>query len=152
AYDPFVLGIDPNASDYRIYALTPPADVDGVRASGRRSLLATLDDAERRLDAPGPSSAMRNLYERAFSLLSAGRAREAFNLDLEPARVRDRYGRHTQEQSTLLARRLVEAGVPFVSVFSHTAVEQNSWDTHNNHYNLVSRELAPPADQCFSAL
>jgi uncharacterized protein (DUF1501 family) len=65
--------------------------------------------------------------------------------------VRDRYGRHLQGQSTLLARRLVEAGVPFVSVFSHVDVDRGSWDTHQNH-NARVRDLLPPADQAFSAL
>src|SRR5262249_38144251 len=59
---------------------------------------------------------------------------------------RDRYGRHTMGQGALLARRLVEAGVPFVTVFSHTRVEQGSWDTHSRHYQLTRGGLFPPAD------
>ena len=95
---------------------------------------------------------MDTLYARAFSLLTSPRARQAFDLEQEPARLRDRYGRTQQGQGTLLARRLIEAGVPFVSVFSHTDVDRGSWDTHNNHYERVPRDLLPPADQAFSAL
>jgi uncharacterized protein (DUF1501 family) len=80
------------------------------------------------------------------------RTKTAFDLTREPSRWRDRYGRHTIGQSTLLARRLVEAGVPFVTVFSHTDVDKGSWDTHNQHVQRVSRDLMPPADQSFSAL
>jgi uncharacterized protein (DUF1501 family) len=84
--------------------------------------------------------------------LTSARAKRAFDLGEEPARIRDRYGRHTMGQGALLARRLVEAGVPFVTVFSHTRVERDSWDTHNRHYELSRQSLLPPADQSLSAL
>jgi uncharacterized protein (DUF1501 family) len=84
-------------------------------------------------------------------MLTAPESRAAFDLSRESERVRDRYGRHTQGQSALLARRLVEAGVPFVSCFSHVDVDRGSWDTHQNH-NARVRDLLPPADQSFSAL
>ncbi len=147
-YDPFVLNADPNAADYRIDAFALPAEVGPHRLEDRRGLLRELDAVERRASA----GSMDTLYDRAFSLLTSPRSRTAFDLDEEPASLRDRYGRHTQGQSTLLARRLVEAGVPFVTVFSHTVVERNSWDTHNAHYTLVPNDLAPKADQAFAAL
>src|SRR5207248_7149998 len=106
----------------------------------------------RSLDRAGAVGNVDTLYQRAFDLLSSPRARQAFELHQEPAWVRDRYGRHTMGQGALLGRRLVEAGVPFVTVFSHTRVEQQSWDTHNRHYELSRQALLPQADQSFSAL
>ncbi|MFO0970537.1 MAG: DUF1501 domain-containing protein [Gemmataceae bacterium] len=152
AYDPFVLGADPSASDYRIDAFAPQEGVGPLRLDDRRGLLRELDATERLLERSAATRSMGTLYESAFSLLSSPRAREAFDLEREPVAIRNRYGRHMQGQSTLLARRLVEAGVPFVTVFSHTVVERNSWDTHNAHYTLVPNELAPTADQAFAAL
>jgi uncharacterized protein (DUF1501 family) len=151
-YDPFVLGADPSAADYRVDAFAPADDLGSGRLQGRQTLLRSLDTQQRRLERLGAIQAMGTLYEQAFSLLTSPRAKEAFHLDREPVRLRDRYGRHLQGQSALLARRLVEAGVPFVTVVSHTAVERDSWDTHDNHYGRVTRNLLPPADQAFSVL
>src|SRR5262249_12535151 len=122
------------------------------RFQDRQSLRQQLDGQQRLLEKSGAAETMGVFYQRAFSLLTSPRSKEAFDLGQEPARVRDRYGRHTQGQSCLLARRLVEAGVPFVSVFSHTDVDKGSWDTHNNHNDRCKKDLMPPADQSFSAL
>jgi hypothetical protein len=151
AYDPFVLGADPAAADFRVEAMGLPRDVGGGRLGERRGLLARLDRAQRLLER-GEGAAMTDLQKRAFSLLTSPRTKQAFDLSREPPRLRDRYGRDTVGQSTLLARRLVEAGVPFVSVFSHTVVERNSWDTHNRHDELSKAALLPPADRSLSAL
>jgi uncharacterized protein (DUF1501 family) len=85
-------------------------------------------------------------------MLTSPQSRSAFDLSREPAALRERYGRNSQGQSALLARRLVEAGVPFVSCFSHVDVDRGSWDTHQNHNARVKDLLLPPADQSFSAL
>ena len=152
AYDPLILGQDPNDPDYRMDSFALPGEVGRGRFENRQALLNQLDGGLRQLDREGAAlGSMETLYQRAFDLLSTPRARQAFNLDLEPARLRDHYGRHQQGQSALLARRLVEAGVPFVSVFSHTDVDRFSWDTHQNHYPRLG-ELLPPADQSFAAL
>ncbi|MCI0638761.1 MAG: DUF1501 domain-containing protein [Gemmataceae bacterium] len=151
-YDPFVLGADPSDPDFRIDSFALPEDVNRPRLAARQTLLERLDGTQRRVEASGALGTMGTHYQSAFNLLTSARAKEAFDLNREPARLRDRYGRHIQGQSTLLARRLVEAGVPFVSVFSHTDVDRGSWDTHNSHYARVTNELAPPADQSFSAL
>jgi uncharacterized protein (DUF1501 family) len=152
AYDPFVLGADPAARDYRVDYFALPDGVGGDRVRGRQSLVAGLDAQQRRLERLGAVESMGTLYRQAFSILTSPRAKEAFELDKEPSHLRDRYGRHTQGQSALLARRLVEAGVPFVTVMSHTVVEANSWDTHNDHYARVAGDLLPVADQTFAAL
>jgi hypothetical protein len=152
AYDPFVLGADPSAADYRVEGTDLPGNVDRPRFVSRQTLLQRLDAERRGIDRAAAVGNMDTFYRRAFSLLTSSRARQAFELGGEPARVRERYGRHTMGQGALLARRLVEAGVPFVTVFSHTRVERESWDTHNRHYELSRSRLLPAADQSFSAL
>jgi hypothetical protein len=151
AYDPFVVGADPGAPDFHVEGLGLPEEMDGARFGGRQGLLQRLDGRQRRLEKTGVE-ALDASYRRAFSLLTSERAKRAFDLGREAPRLRDRYGRHTMGQGALLARRLVEAGVPFVTVFSHTHVEQNSWDTHDRHYEHSATNLLPPADQSFSAL
>ncbi len=151
AYDPFVLGADPSEEDFRVDSVVLPAEVNAGRFDGRQSLLQRFDQQQRMLDRGGAVESMSTHYQRAFNMLTAPASREAFDLRKEADRVRDRYGRHLQGQSTLLARRLVEAGVPFVSVFSHVDVDRGSWDTHQNHV-ARSHQLLPPADQSFSAL
>jgi hypothetical protein len=152
AHDPFVLGADPNAADFQVEGVSLPPEVSQDRGQGRRALLEQLDRQHQHLEKSGRIETMGTLYQRAFALLTSSRAKQAFQLDQEPARLRDRYGRHTMGQGALLARRLVEAGVPFVTVFSHTHVEKESWDTHTNHYEHSTTNLLPPADQSFSAL
>jgi uncharacterized protein DUF1501 len=151
AYDPFVLGADPADPDFRVESTVLPAEVDASRFQSRQSLLARFDQQRQQAERSGAVDSMNTLYQRAFTMLTAPESRAAFDLSRESDRVRDRYGRHSQGQSALLARRLVEAGVPFVSVFSHVDVDRGSWDTHQNH-NARVRELLPPADQSFSAL
>jgi len=152
AYDPFVLGADPSDADFRVDSVVLPEDVDARRFEGRQSLLQSFDRDQRTLERGGAVESMNTLYQRAFNMLTSPASRQAFELSREPERVRDRYGRHSQGQSALLARRLVEAGVPFVSVFSHVDVDRGSWDTHQNHNQRVKDVLLPPADQSFSAL
>lgn len=151
AYDPFVLGADPNAPDFQVEGVGLPEDVSRPRFDGRHSLLQQLDGQQRLLEKSAAVETLDTFQQRAVSLLTSPQTKQAFDLKQEPARLRDRYGRHTIGQSTLLARRLVEAGVPFVSVFSHTDVDKGSWDTHQKHYER-SKDLLPPADQSFSAL
>jgi hypothetical protein len=152
AYDPFVLGADPSDPDFRIDSFALPEDLDPARFQDRQALVRRLDSVQRGLEQRGAVDAMGTLYRRAFNILTSPTAKRAFDLSQEPDSLRDRYGRHLQGQSALLARRLVEAGVPFVSVFSHTDVDRGSWDTHQNHYDRVTNQLLPPADQVLSAL
>ena len=151
-YDPFVLGADPNDADFRVEAAGLPEDVSSERFGSRQTLLQQLDSEQRRLEATGQVETLGTFQRRAVNLLTSPQTKAAFDLSQESTKLRDRYGRHQIGQSTLLARRLVEAGVPFVSVFSHTDVDKGSWDTHNKHVERVTKELMPPADQAFSAL
>jgi hypothetical protein len=152
AYDPFVLGADPSDPEFRVESAGLPDDVSRERFDDRRSLLGQLDLQQRRLEKTGAVETLLTFQRRAIDLLTSPRTKSAFDLAREPAKLRDRYGRHQIGQSTLLARRLVEAGVPFVSVFSHVDVDKGSWDTHLKHVERVTKDLMPPADQAFSAL
>jgi hypothetical protein len=153
AYDPFLIVRDPNDPDFRVDELKLPEEIAGQRLSGRRRLLAELNAAERVLQQDSSVQAFDEYYRQAIALLSTDRTKRAFDLSDEDPRLRDRYGRNVVGQSTLLGRRLVEAGVPFVTVYSPVAnVDDPSWDTHQNNFPRLKDELLPPADQALSAV
>jgi len=153
-YDPLTLDQDPSRSDYHVAELSLHADVSHTRFDRRKSLLRQLDRGLRsgseNFDALGAHR------RRAFELLSAAaEQRGAFNLDEEPAAIRDRYGRNPHGQSVLQARRLVERGVPLVTVFwPNDGIKNVSvyWDTHSRNFIDLKQRLMPVADQAFSTL
>jgi hypothetical protein len=125
-YNPFVADGDPNSDSYQVPNLTLPAGVDASRFEGRRGLLSVFDRARRDVDASGLMEGLDRFDQEAFSLILGDAARRAFDLSQEDPRLRDRYSRHQWGQSALLARRLVEAGVRFVTLtFS-------GWDYHSS--------------------
>jgi hypothetical protein len=148
-HDRFLVQGDPTRPDFSLSTLTLPADVPTGRLRQRQSLQAALD---RRGDAVAQDLAGH--YERAFRLLHSPAARRAFDLAAEPARVRDRYGWHAFGQSCLLARRLLEADVPLVTVYWNSpSLETNdSWDTHGNAAVRMRDHLLPALDQALPAL
>jgi len=152
-YDPFLIAQDPSAADFSIDALNTRSGMSTRRFTQRRGLLDELDDHLQLLEAVHPVQQVHTYYQRAFSLLSTPRAKAAFDLAAEPDSVRDRYGRNLVGQSTLLARRLIEAGVPFVTAYAPVDhIEKVSWDTHRDNFPLLRKTLLPPADQSLSAL
>lgn len=147
-FDRFQVTGDPNRDDFRVSTLdAPPGRTESTMASRERLLkqIETEPSARRPLK-------MRDDQLRALSLLSSESLRRGFDMSQEPAAVRERYGRHLLGQSTLLARRLVEEGVNFVSVFNgqHNGQDAN-WDSHVNLFPR-HKQLIPPADQAYSAL
>jgi hypothetical protein len=146
--DPFVLNRDPNAADFKIPDLTLPEGLTKGVLEERRALLKEVEGAARPLLIPAARE-LELFQAKAFSMVTSTEVREAFDLTREPKEVRDRYGRHTWGQSHLLARRLVEAGVPFV-----TAVNGQSiiWDTHKDNFNAMKDRLVPPMEQAYAAL
>jgi hypothetical protein len=125
------------------------ARVDSGRLGGRRRLRQRLDRAAPALEA---TAGMRNLdgfTRRAYELLASPASRDAFDVAREPRRVRDAYGPAPFAQSCLLARRLVEAGVPLVTVYSFG---NRDWDTHGNNFPALRNTLLPPTDRGVSAL
>lgn len=154
AYDPWVIEGDPNAPQFKIAGLTPPAELPPVRLTERRSLLEQIDH---HLDGIDRNDSLREHPGRsrqAFDLVASPAARKAFDLDAEGPRVRDRYGRTKFGQSCLLARRLIEAGVPLVRVnWSRVMGAPNNghWDTHSQNTKGL-QALMPIMDQAYSAL
>ena len=146
-YDPLLVSGDPNRSDWQVQELSLADGISFERISSRHALLQEIDSQRAELSA----SEATGLKQRAFGLLSSQSARQAFDLSQEPERVRERYGRNIHGQSVLLARRLVEHGVPLVSVNWHND-GRNFWDTHSNNFNRLKNDLIPPADQALSAL
>jgi hypothetical protein len=158
AHEPFFLNADPARPDFKVADLEVPAGSSGTRLDARRKLLAQIDELQRRTETR--STQMHDsAYERAFRLLTSPKAKESFNLSREEERLRDRYGRNTFGQSCLLARRLVERGVRFVTV-NHfdTVFGLTCWDMHadggglNNTYLDLERTLCPQFDQAYTAL
>jgi hypothetical protein len=154
--DPWMVRCDPSAADFHIPGLRLTSDMPAPRLGARRSL---LEQVNRGLDGLERSDAVARFDHRsqqAFDLLRAGKARRAFDLEREPATLRDRYGRNRWGQSVLLARRLVEAGVSLVQVnwtrMPGDTDDSPAWDTHNRNARRLKNNLMPPMDLAFSAL
>lgn len=145
AYGPFALGADPARDNFKVRDLNLPGGVDEERFNRRKSLLETVDHHFRTLENSDVLESMDAFYQHAYKLISSEKAREAFNLEKEPAKLRDTYGRNQAGQRMLLARRLVEAGVRFVSLTS------GSWDHHDNIQKGIESNL-PSVDQAAAAL
>jgi hypothetical protein len=125
-YNPFVADGDPNSAGYHVPNLALPSGVDAPRLEGRRSLRSFFEHACRMADASGMMAGLDRFEQEAFSLVLGKAAREAFELKKEDPRLRDRYSRHQWGQSALLARRLVERGVRFVTL------TYSGWDYHSS--------------------
>ena len=139
--------------------LTDMELIDGVtvdRLNGRRRLVDQLDDQFRMLDSRRDLGSFPREQQLAFEMLTSARVREAFDLSLEGARARDRYGRTLFGSATLLARRLVERGVKFVNVSwdnysKRFEVSKAAWDTHERNFPMLRETLLPNFDQTYSA-
>lgn len=153
AYDPFVVLKDPNAGDFQVDEIEFPADVAQARLNDRRTLLKQFDAQQKWLDESVGVEALGEYYQQAYGLLTARRVKEAFDLSHENEKLRNQYGRNIVGQSTLLGRRLIEAGVPFVTVYSPAQnIDGPSWDTHLENFPRLKKELLPPADAALAAL
>ena len=150
-FDPLQIKQDPNKAGFREESLTPPVGFSVERMGQRRQLLGELSRQHDELAASAATARdpMAEQRELAYSLLLSGRVAAAFDLDREDAKSRDKYGRHLFGQSILLARRLVEAGVPIVQA---NMGRVQTWDTHSGNFRRLKNELLPPLDQGVSAL
>lgn len=152
-WDPLTIDANPALPGYRVGDFHLQKDVTLQRLEKRRALLKSLETGRTR--AADPMQTMRGHYDRAYELLASAVGRSAFDLKQEPAKLRDRYGRNPHGQSVLQARRLIERGVPLVTVFwPNDGVKNVSvyWDTHSKEFIDLKTRLMPPADQAFSAL
>jgi hypothetical protein len=157
-YDPvYVIGSRDRPTDFAVPALTLHGDVDPRRLESRRHLLRAIDGSVRNLEARAATYSRQQ--QKAFSLLGSTRSKTAFDVTREPLAVREKYGPTVNGMSLLMARRLVEAGVPFVSVFWKESPKLNAlcksgggWDTHGNNFGCLRQHLLPEFDRCFAAL
>lgn len=155
AYDPYRLYQDPN-KPIKTEDLTLRSDVPPDRLQERFYLLKDINKSMPELEKAVSSYALNEYYEAAYDLVLSGKARQAFELEKEPAAVRERYGRTTFGQGALLARRLVEAGTRFVQLnwpaVANGNPEIDAWDTHASNFGPLKRLHCPILDQTLSAL
>jgi hypothetical protein len=148
-YDPWQITSDPNKKEFRVDNLVLSPGLDVKRITNRHALLGDLNQQRARLARTAAGRRMTSEQDLAFSILTSSKLSQAFEMDREPEAMRDRYGRHQTGQSLLLARRLVEVGVPVVQV--NVGAVQN-WDSHSNIFPTLKDRLLPPLDKGVSAL
>jgi hypothetical protein len=136
---------DPNAGDFKVRDLSPAEPLTARRAARRETLLQAVDGLARQVQSNDQIATYDEFHQRAAAMILSSEARGAFSLEHESDRLRDRYARTTLGQSCLLARRLVERGVRFVTVNS------GGWDHHAKIWDGLGKKL-PDFDQAFSAL
>jgi hypothetical protein len=149
-YEPFRIANDPGAADFRVDSLNSPADLPTDRLQRRHRLLQSFDRDGRQVESVRQVTGVDSLYRRAFGLLGSPRTRAAFRMDTEAAALRDRYGRHRFGQTLLLTRRLVEVGVPLITV-NWAKQNRDQWDTHAKNYPRLKNTLLPPFDRGLAA-
>ncbi|MCR9293574.1 MAG: DUF1501 domain-containing protein [bacterium] len=160
-HDPLLVLEDPNDRNFSLPELSLPAGLSVDRMHRRRELQQLVDQQARLLDYAAEARGFDEYYQRAIGMLTSGRVRQAFDLTAEPESVRERYGRTTYGQSCLLARRLVEAGVKFVTVYFSSSIggrriNDGGWDTHGfdntRMYKIVDQYQLPITDQTLPTL
>jgi hypothetical protein len=157
AADPWLLTCDPSSPDFQVPGCALPVEVPPLRFDARRSLLRQVNHHLDFLERSGVAARYDDQTQQAFDLLCSSKARQAFDLHREPSALRDRYGRGKFGQSLLLARRLVEAGVPLVQVNWPRAANDPTgnvgiWDLHRLLATTLKTILMPAMDQAYSAL
>lgn len=151
AYDPLLLTGDPAKPDWKPPAITLRDDVTAERLQSRYAMMKLLDQQRFGIEQSAAVGKWAHHQQRVLEMLCSPRISRAFDLSQEPEAVRERYGQNTHGQCVLLARRLVEHGVPFVTVNWHND-RKNFWDTHVDNFNRLKNDLIPVADQALTAL
>ncbi len=156
-HDPFVLNADPADPKFTVPDLLPPDYIGSVRAERRQKLRDAVDGAVEAFEKNQQAKQLDDNFSLAYRLMSSKEARAAFALDREPEAVRDRYGRTRFGQSCLLARRLIERGVRFVTInMFETVFDEVTWDIHGSRpftdITEMAKQVAPNFDQAYSAL
>lgn len=146
-HNPFEIHSDPNVPNFAVRDITPPQGIDMGRVNKRRGMLQTIDALQRKADGqPAAFDSLDQHYQAALNLITAPETKQAFEIGKEDPKLRDRYGRHRFGQSCLLARRLIESGVRFVTV------SDGGWDTHADNFNSLKKYRIPPLDQAIPEL
>jgi hypothetical protein len=150
-FDPWLIKSDPNGKDFRVEEVELPPGLAIERLTDRRSLSQALGSISANLDrkSSGSGDGFEEKRSQAYSMLLSRKVAKAFDIASEPDAMRDRYGRHMYGQSLLLARRLVEAGVPIVQA---NMGRVQTWDSHQDIFRRLSKDLLPPLDQGVTAL
>ncbi|MBM82166.1 MAG: hypothetical protein CMJ78_16490 [Planctomycetaceae bacterium] len=160
-HDPLFIPNDPNGDDFRLPQLSLPAGVSAGRLSNRRSLQQLINRQTQELDKSAAARGLNAYYEKALGMLNSQRVREAFNLSAEPSKLRDSYGRTTYGQGCLLARRLVESGVKFVTAYFDKSIggrriTDGGWDTHGfdntRMFKILPKRHFPLTEQTLPTL
>ncbi len=146
-FAPFVVSDNPNTAEFRVRDVALPRGLDGERFEGRRELRKDVDRFLRVTEkvAGDPVNELDEYYDQGYSLVSSKEAQQAFDIQSEPDKVRDAYGRTPFGQRALLARRLVEAGVPFITLY------EGGWDHHSEIFKGLDQKL-PPFENAIAAL
>jgi len=157
AHDPFNLMADPSKPNFQVPDLLPPANIGEARLDRRRRLRAVVDDTVKNFEASENAKLLDSNFEAAFRMMTSPQARGAFDLSQEPTAVRERYGMTRFGQCCLLARRLIEAGVRFVTINTFlTVFNEITWDIHGSapftSIEGMKNIVAPMYDQAYSAL
>ena len=157
AFDPYALMADPNQPNFKAPDLVPPPELGDARVERRRKLRSVVEERLSSFEASESAKLMESSFESAFRMMSSPAARAAFDLSQEPESVRERYGKNRFGQCCLLARRLVEAGVRFVTVNTFlTVFDEITWDIHGSapftSIEGMKNIVAPMYDQAYSAL
>jgi len=156
-FDPFNLMADPSKPNFKVPDLLPPTEIGDARLQRRKELRSIVDETVKKFESSDSALSMDMHFASAYRLMTSTKAREAFDLSKEPAKVRERYGNSRFGQCCLLARRLVEAGVRFVTVNTFlTVFNEITWDIHGSKpftsIQGMKEIVAPMYDQGYSAL
>lgn len=157
-HDPFFVGQNPNSPEFRLPELSLPETMSLARLDNRRDLVRMIDEQARLLENSAAASGVDRFQDRAISMLTSPRLKAAFDLSQESDAIRDAYGRTTYGQSCLLARRLVESGVRFVTVYFARSIGNGGkggdggWDTHKQNFSDLKNRLLPMTDQTVPTL
>jgi hypothetical protein len=157
AFDPFVLMADPSQPNFKVPDLLPPEQIGEARLERRRKLRSIVDQTVSNFEASDNAKLLDSNFEAAFRMMTSPEARAAFDLSKEPEKVRERYGKNRFGQCCLLSRRLIEAGVRFVTVNTFlTVFNEITWDIHGSSpftsIEGMKNIVAPMYDQAYSAL
>tara|TARA_R110002096_G_scaffold29509_5_gene88940 strand:- start:6261 stop:7472 length:1212 start_codon:yes stop_codon:yes gene_type:complete len=157
AHDPFALMADPSVKDFEVPDLLPPDQIGAARLDRRRKMRDIVEESVKNFEASEDARLLDENFQAAFRMMTSEQARSAFDLSQEPEKVRERYGMNRVGQCFLLARRLVENGVRFVTVNTFlTVFNELSWDIHGSKpfisVKQMKEQVAPMYDQAYSAL
>jgi uncharacterized protein (DUF1501 family) len=145
-FNPFEVPDDPSSPAFKVRDLAVSTDAERTRLERRYTMLSDLENYQKAVEAPGVVRARDEFYEKAHGIITGPAAKKAFDLAQETDKTRERFGKNSLGQGCLLARRLVEAGVQFVTV------TDGGWDTHTDNFKSLKNRLVPRVDRGLSAL